>query len=60
MMPDSDYELWCELHPCPECDGTGVEEDGEDGSQEECVYCGGIGIDPNEEYLPDWKRGSKQ
>lgn len=46
--PDEDYELWCELNPCPECDGDGAIPD--DGYGERtCRYCDGSGTDPNAE-----------
>lgn len=41
-----DYDLWCELNPCPACDGMGTVED-DDGFERECRACHGDGIDPD-------------
>jgi len=45
------YIDWCELHPCPECEGTGMcSGDGYDfdslAGEHACRYCDGSGLDP--------------
>lgn len=46
MYPDEDYELFCELNPCPRCDGSGETIDG-NGEDETCGLCSGSGQDPD-------------
>lgn len=43
------YALWCEMHACPNCDGTGeVEGDFEfTDSPVKCPVCDGSCIDPD-------------
>jgi DnaJ-class molecular chaperone len=43
-QPDEDYELWCELNPCPNCEGAGTIEG--DLFERTCRCCDGSGIDP--------------
>jgi DnaJ-class molecular chaperone len=47
-QPDEDYELWCELNPCPDCDGVGTIEG--DFLEHTCQRCAGSGIDPEATY----------
>lgn len=55
LLPDEEFEDWCELHPCPDCNGLGVIENGETGDQKFCSHCEGSGIDPFSEYQgEDW------
>lgn len=49
MYPDEDYQLWCELNPCPSCDGLGTVEG--DLYEHTCETCDGSGIDPAAEYI---------
>lgn len=50
--PDDDYDLWCELHPCPNCSGTGdIPDDGY--GDRTCQHCDGSGIDPASNYEGD-------
>lgn len=47
--PDEEYGPWCELNPCPECDGNGdVPDDGY--GDRTCPYCDGCGVDPAADY----------
>lgn len=46
MPLPEDYDLWCELTLCPECEGTGDIPDDGYGDQT-CRYCDGSGIDPD-------------
>lgn len=46
---DTSLYLWCELHPCPECEGGGVCHD-EDGIRT-CQLCDGSGVDPSAEDI---------
>lgn len=43
-LPD-DYDLWCELHPCPTCGGDGFFPEAS-GGERRCGYGDGSGIDP--------------
>lgn len=46
MPLPEDYDLWCELNPCPECEGTGdIPDDGY--GDRTCRHCDGSGIDPD-------------
>lgn len=61
-MADPDgYALWCELHACRTCEGTGDGEQDDNGLEHECRACGGTGIDPEyenvgspDEWEGDW------
>ncbi len=47
-----EYEIFCELNPCPSCMGQGMFED-EDGVVSECPHCAGTGLDPTAEFESD-------
>lgn len=40
------YDLWCEAHACPNCEGVGSVNDDDDDGERPCYLCDGIGIDP--------------
>jgi DnaJ-class molecular chaperone len=51
-QPGEDYDLFCELNPCPECGGGGtIDDDGH--GERTCRHCDGSGIDPNATYEGD-------
>lgn len=45
-----EYNLWCECHPCPACDGLGEDLEQGYGAALACGNCDGSGIDPNAGY----------
>ena len=48
-MIGDDYLIWCELHPCPRCGGSGEIED-DLAIPHTCRWCDGVGLDPTAIY----------
>lgn len=52
MADPEGYELWCELHACDVCGGTGEIEADDIEEWRTCRRCGGSGIDYEPEIDP--------
>ncbi len=56
--PMADYEgycLWCEMHACTTCDGTGEIDGDEDDFPHTCQTCDGSGVDPSAVESPEFE-----
>lgn len=56
MHDPEGYALWCEMHACSVCQGTG-EVDGDDDLPRTCRRCDGSGIDLGPEGEPSADEG---
>ena len=53
MTDPEGYALWCELHACRTCEGTGEVHGGPYGEERTCGSCDGSGVEPSFEYEPE-------